>query len=211
MSTAPESRGSHKFHNLLVVPHRGLALDFANTLTWRGSAPAESLHTVGDVVAWLSANKAVQTAAIDNLIKWFDAHPAHVATFLRDAIEIREAIYRLLHSVAASSVPATDDLRCLNNALRASAPRALLERADGAYGWRIEAKPTAPGILAPVLWSTADVLVGPDSARVRECANHRCLWLFLDDSKNGSRRWCSMQMCGNRAKAQRHYQRQKRQ
>jgi len=121
------------------------------------------------------------------------------------------AIYRLLHSVASSSVPSTDDLRRLNNALRDAAPRALLERTDGAYGWRIEAKPTAPGILAPVLWSAADVLVGPDSARVRECANHRCLWLFLDDSKNGSRRWCSMQMCGNRAKAQRHCQRQKRQ
>jgi predicted RNA-binding Zn ribbon-like protein len=52
-------------------------------------------------------------------------------------------------------------------------------------------------------------LVGPDSERVRECANNRCLWLFLDDSKNGTRRWCSMQACGNRAKAYRHYLRQK--
>jgi predicted RNA-binding Zn ribbon-like protein len=62
---------------------------------------------------------------------------------------------------------------------------------------------------APVLWSAADILVGPDSARVRECANNRCLWLFLDDSKNGTRRWCSMQACGNRAKAHRHYLRQR--
>lgn len=209
MSTAAKAQSSNKTLNLFVAPRRDLAVEFANTLMWRGSAPAESLHTAGDVVAWLSANKAVQTGAIDNLTKWFDAHPANAAAFLRDAIEIREVIYRLLHSVASSSVPSTDDLRRLNNALRDAAPRALLERTDGAYGWRIEAKPTAPGILAPVLWSAADVLVGPDSARVRECANHRCLWLFLDDSKNGSRRWCSMQMCGNRAKAQRHYQRQK--
>jgi predicted RNA-binding Zn ribbon-like protein len=209
MFTAPESRGSNKFHNLLVVPQRGLALEFANTLAWRGSAPDESLHTVGDVVRWLSANKAMQTGAIDNLSKWFGAHPAHAATFLSDAIEIREAIYRLLHSVASSSAPATGDLPRLNYALHDAPPRAFLEQANGNYGWRIDAKPTAPGLLAPVLWSAADILVGPDSARVRECANHRCLWLFLDDSKNGSRRWCSMQMCGNRAKAQRHYLRSK--
>jgi predicted RNA-binding Zn ribbon-like protein len=97
----------------------------------------------------------------------------------------------------------------LNRELNEAAPRAFLEPAGGAFGWRIEAKPSATGILAPVLWSAADLLVGIDSARLRECANQRCLWLFLDDSKNGSRRWCSMQACGNRAKAHRHYLRQK--
>ena len=49
----------------------------------------------------------------------------------------------------------------------------------------------------------------PEVARIRHCANAKCLWLFLDDSKNGSRRWCSMQLCGNRAKAHRHYLRGK--
>jgi predicted RNA-binding Zn ribbon-like protein len=209
MSTAAKPQTSNKIVHLFAVPRRDLAVEFANTLMWRGSAPAESLHTAGDLVAWLSANRAVPPGALDDLTGWFDAHPGHAATFLRDAIEIRESIYRLLHSVAASSVAETADLRQLNTALRASPPRELLERADGNYGWRIDAKPVAAGILAPVLWSAADVLVGPDAARVRECANHRCLWLFLDDSKNGSRRWCSMQMCGNRAKAQRHYQRHK--
>jgi predicted RNA-binding Zn ribbon-like protein len=209
MSTSGKAQTSNKTLNLFVVPRRDLAIEFANTLAWRGSIPAESLHTAGDVVAWLCSNKAVQTGAIDNLTKWLDAHPAHATTFLNEAIEIRESIYRLLHSVASSSVLARDDLHRLNNSLSEASPRVHLERTDGVFGWRIEAKPAAPGILAPVLWSAADVLVGPDSARVRECANHRCLWLFLDDSKNGSRRWCSMQMCGNRAKAQRHYLRQK--
>ena len=45
--------------------------------------------------------------------------------------------------------------------------------------------------------------------RVRRCANDVCLWLFLDDSKSGNRRWCSMSACGNRAKAHRHYARKK--
>lgn len=209
MSNVSKTQISNKTLNLLVIPRRDLAIEFANTLMWRGSVPAESLHTAGDVAAWLSANKAVEGAVIDNLVKWFDAHPSQAESFLREAIEIREVIYALLHRLARSSVPVAEDLRRLNDTLSHSAPRVALEHAEDALGWRIAVKPTASGILAPVLWSAADVLVGPDSARIRECANHRCLWLFLDDSKNGSRRWCSMQMCGNRAKARRHYLRQK--
>jgi predicted RNA-binding Zn ribbon-like protein len=51
--------------------------------------------------------------------------------------------------------------------------------------------------------------VSPDVGRLRHCLNDQCGWLFMDDSKNGSRRWCSMRSCGNRAKAQRHYLRSK--
>jgi predicted RNA-binding Zn ribbon-like protein len=64
-------------------------------------------------------------------------------------------------------------------------------------------------LLAPVLWSAADLLVGPQIPRVRQCANPACGWLFLDTSKGGNRRWCSMSACGNRAKAHRHYMRHK--
>ena len=54
-----------------------------------------------------------------------------------------------------------------------------------------------------------DLLAGPRRLRVRQCANPQCQWLFLDDSKSGTRRWCSMSACGNRAKAHRHYLRVK--
>jgi len=206
MSTGANSR---TLRNLIVVPRRDLALEFVNTLAWRGSEPAESLHSYKDVLAWFDAAKALPARALAGLHKWFDAHPADAATVFSEAIEIRETLYRLLHSVATRSAPPNEDLRRLNTALGAAAPRAILDRSDLGFGWRIEAQPTAAGLLAPVLWSAADILVGPDSARIRRCANDRCLWLFLDDSKNGTRRWCSMQSCGNRAKAHRHYLRQK--
>jgi predicted RNA-binding Zn ribbon-like protein len=206
MSTAANSRS---WSNLIIVPRPDLSLGLANTVIWRGSAPEESLHTFQDVLAWLASAKVLPERAIADLHKWSDAHPAGAAAVFSETIEIRETLYRLFHSVATQSAPANEDLRRLNRALNEAAPRANLERADKAFGWRIEAKPTAAGILAPVLWSAADILVGPDSARLRECANDRCLWLFLDDSKNGTRRWCSMQSCGNRAKAHRHYLRQK--
>ncbi len=206
MSRAANSRTSR---NLIVVPRRDLSLEFANTIAWRGSTPAESLHSLPDLLAWLDSTSALPAPAVADLHKWFSAHPADAATSFSEAIEIRETLYRLLHSVAARSAAANEDLRRLNSALGAAAPRAILDRCDRGFGWRIEAKPTAAGILAPVLWSAADILVGPDSARIRQCANDRCLWLFVDDSKNGARRWCSMQSCGNRAKAHRHYLRQK--
>jgi predicted RNA-binding Zn ribbon-like protein len=56
-----------------------------------------------------------------------------------------------------------------------------------------------------VLWSAADLLADPRRHRVRKCANSLCGWLFVDESKGGNRRWCSMAACGNRAKARRHY------
>jgi predicted RNA-binding Zn ribbon-like protein len=204
-----KSRPSQNLPEVIAVPRRDLAVEFVNTLAWRGSSPTESLHDFGDVITWLAANKAMQVSASTHLHRWFAAHPARAAEISRAAIELRETIHRLLKSAASSSVPAREDLRDLNLALGDAAPRVSLERTEGGFGWRIEAKTTAAGVLAPVLWSAADILVGPDSARVRECANDRCLWLFLDDSKNGSRRWCSMQACGNRAKAHRHYLRQK--
>jgi len=141
--------------------------------------------------------------------KWFEAHRAQAATVFSAAKEMREAIYRLLRCAASESPPAREDLHRLNSALIAAEPRAIIEQADRGFGWRINAKPTVAGILAPVRWSAADILVGSDSVRVRQCANDRCLWLFFDDSKNGTRRWCSMQACGNRAKAHRHYLRHK--
>ncbi len=189
MSTGGELRS---LRNAVVVPRRELSIDLANTVVWRGSAPEDSLHGLHDVLAWLTAVKVMPARAGAELGKWFEARPAG-----------------LLRSVAAGSAAASEDIRRLNRALGEAAPRTDLERSDGGFGWRAELKPTAAAMLAPALWSAADILTGPDRTHLRECANDRCLWLFLDDSKNGSRRWCSMQSCGNRAKARRHYLRER--
>jgi predicted RNA-binding Zn ribbon-like protein len=104
------------------------------------------------------------------------------------------------------------DLAALNEALAAAPSRTALRRERGAYGWDVDVKSgTALALLAPVLWSAGDLLAGPRLDRVRRCANPECGWLFLDDSRAGKRRWCSMQSCGNRAKARRHYHRSREQ
>ena len=205
----PAAASPRTLRAFVVVPRRDLCIEFVNTVAWRGSTPAESLHNFAGVLAWLSSTKALPLAAVARLRKWSEAHPAGAAAVFDEIIEIRELVHRMLHALASATTSGHDDLRRFNRALDDAAPRALLDRAEAGFGWRINLKPNATAILAPVLWSASDILVGPASARLRACANDRCLWLFLDDSKNGTRRWCSMQSCGNRAKAHRHYLRHK--
>ena len=73
----------------------------------------------------------------------------------------------------------------------------------------IMASPAIGAPSVPVLWTAGDLLTGGKLDKVRRCANPECGWLFLDDSRAGKRRWCSMSSCGNRAKARRHYHRSK--
>jgi predicted RNA-binding Zn ribbon-like protein len=195
--------------NQIVVPRRDLGIDFANTVAYRGSKPEDSLHNLADLFTWLRTAKALPEPLVATLPRLIASAQIDETLLFNEIISLRETGYRLLNAVAAPSAMPSGDLQRLNHALAEAPARVSLAHSDNLIGWRIETQPTAAGILAPVLWSTADLLAGPDSARLRACANPQCLWLFLDDSKNGTRRWCSMQACGNRAKAHRHYQRQK--
>jgi len=122
------------------------------------------------------------------------------------AISLRETIHRCFATAAGGRAPDEADLAALNAALAETPSRQRVRSG----GWDI-GMPTSSALvlLAPVLWSAADLLAGSQLARVRRCANPSCGWLFLDNSKTGNRRWCSMSACGNRAKAHRHYLRQK--
>jgi predicted RNA-binding Zn ribbon-like protein len=170
-----------------------LCLDFANTRYWRGqAAPTETLNAPADLATWTKAAK-----------------PPSPKDF-GQAIALREAIYRLFDAQAQGKTTAPRDLEALNAALAQAPGRKMLKRSKGGYEWEVDAR-SAPALalLAPVLWSAGDLLAGPRLDRVRRCANPECGWLFLDDSRAGKRRWCSMSSCGNRAKAQRHYHKSK--
>ena len=176
-----------------------LCLAFANTRTWRGSdEPVETLRSGADLLAWLDR------AGID------PGRPRRVDKVFPASIELREGIFRVFAALAAGDAPGAPDYALLSKAVAEAPPRQELARAAGGFAWRIEPRGlTAPALLAPVLWSAADLLVGAERRRIRQCANEKCLWLFIDESKSGTRRWCDMSSCGNRAKAQRHYARSK--
>jgi predicted RNA-binding Zn ribbon-like protein len=172
-----------------------LCLEFANTRYWRGqAAPTETLNAPEDLAAWTVANEGLKAAKL----------PAR-REFER-ALELRELVHRLFDAHAQAKAPAARDVESLNAALAEAPARTTLKRERGGYVWDVDMRSgTALALLAPVLWTAGDLLAGTRLDRVRRCANPECGWLFLDDSRAGKRRWCSMQSCGNRAKARRHY------
>jgi predicted RNA-binding Zn ribbon-like protein len=177
------------------MPRPDLCLDFANTRYWRGQdTPTETLKEPDDLDSWARTNAGSKP----------DKAPPRKE--FEHALELRETIYRLFDAHAQAMAPAQRDLAALNEALAAAPVRTTLKRRRDGYDWDVDFKAgTALSLLAQVLWSAGDLLAGPRLDRVRRCANPECGWLFLDDSRAGKRRWCSMQACGNRAKARRHY------
>ncbi|HGL6714518.1 ABATE domain-containing protein [Burkholderia contaminans] len=190
---------------LIPAPPETLSIDFANTLYWRGSdPPTETFGTMGDLLAWCREQAGVP-AGLAQACRAL-GEEAREPAMLAHALALREALYRLFLAQAEQREPQADDLALLGGFLAEAAPRVALARIDGGYAWRIaEGRATLAGLLSPVLWSAIDLLGGARLAKVKRCANDACQWLFIDDSKNGSRRWCSMSSCGNRAKAYRHY------
>jgi predicted RNA-binding Zn ribbon-like protein len=195
---------------MLIPPFReDLCLAYANTLFWRGSAaPTEKLHGFADLMAWLEQSAGLGAAAAQPLKAWAREHPKKAANLFADAVDLRESVFRIFSAFAADAPVRDADFAALRHAIAAAPARDQLARADHGYAWRIDApQPAVTGLLVPVLWSAGDLMVRAGERRIRQCANEKCLWLFLDASKSGTRRWCDMAACGNRAKAQRHYAR----
>jgi predicted RNA-binding Zn ribbon-like protein len=195
--------------NPVVVraPAPSLCLAFANTLSWRGrETPSEELPDVHALIRWIDREAGFEAEAVAPLRHWSDGQEPAAQVLYAAAIALRETIFRVFESVAAGRRPADADFAALSTAIASAPPRAALTRTDDGYAWQIgRPDASAPQLLAPVLWSAADLLLEAPRRRIRQCANEKCLWLFVDESKSGTRRWCDMTSCGNRAKAQRHY------
>jgi predicted RNA-binding Zn ribbon-like protein len=197
---------------LVSAVGENVCLGFANTLAWRGrEAPVETLADFAALLAWAQASAALPAPAARELGGWAREHPYKAATVFAEAIALREAIYRISSAVACGAPVRNQDFVALGRAVSEAPTRRQLARSGGGCAWQIELGKIgrtglpAATLLAPVLWSAADLMVGSAHRRIRQCANDACLWLFVDASKNGTRRWCDMASCGNRAKARRHY------
>jgi predicted RNA-binding Zn ribbon-like protein len=187
-----------------------LCLAYVNTRYWRGqAAPTETLHGVDDLIAFGREQAALPAALLAAQAKLWEADSFRARADFDRAIALREALNRLFGARVLGAQPLGSDLTLLESLLTASPRRARLLPANGAFAWQVEGAPDLSLLLAPVLWSAADLLAGPIGAQVRRCANPDCLYLFIDTSRAGNRRWCSMSSCGNRAKARRHYHRAK--
>ena len=188
-----------------------LALDFVNTASQRVDGPfKEKLVDYSELVRFAEEADAIDESGGQVLLGLAGTNARRATAVVEDARKLREAIYRTFSALGRGDEADAADLETISRHYAdAVAHQRLANTADGIqFAW-----PDPPISLEQVLWSVAvsatELLVSDDVARVKECATDNCNWLFLDSSKNKSRRWCEMRECGNRAKARRHYARKK--
>lgn len=186
-----------------------LSLDFANTADWHASdCPVEFLTSYIELVSW-GQNAGILTGQqAELLLKQASHRSGDASDILKRAITLREAIYRIFSAISHGNLPQEDDLAALNTELsKALVHSRIVVEAEGfAWDW-IGGEGAMDRMLWPVVHDAARLLTSKDRYRVGQCTDDKCGWLFLDASRNRSRRWCSMKDCGNRAKARRHYRR----
>ena len=188
-----------------------LCLNFINTVDWRTSDhPREWLTKYADFVSWSRHASILADSEARSLLRKAELHPKEANAILERAIILRETLYRIFSAIIGHSLPSRSDIIALNTELsKARARMWLAPTADG-RSWTYAFEDNA---LDRPLWSVAhsaaDLLVSDKISRISRCSTQECGWLFLDLSRNRSRKWCDMEDCGNRAKARRHYRRKR--
>ncbi|WP_309083508.1 ABATE domain-containing protein [Chelativorans sp.] len=184
-----------------------LCLDFVNTVNSR-SRPAtrDYLPDWQALIGWCG-----QTALFDNtILKRLQAQAASAPRRAEEAhaaaLALREGLYRIFRNVIDRASPRGEDMDLLNRCLRNARARQVLAAAgtDFFWGWD-EARLDLDSPLHAVALSAGSLLAEDELARLKECPGPEgCGWLFYDETKNASRRWCSMAHCGGAAKARRY-------
>jgi len=191
-----------------------LCLDFANTVSRRKTPEqaTDHLRTYDDLIAFGEQTKILSLKLVEDLQAHARRHGRSAEEVLRRAICQRENIFRVFSALAKGKLPGSGDVHQISGfAVEALNCRGL-ERAGSRYQWKWQwdRKKLLDRILWPIAQSAADLLTSPELDAVRICEAPACAWLFIDRSRNRSRRWCDMKVCGNRQKARRHYQRTRR-
>ena len=185
-----------------------LCLDFTNTVSnHRALKPREKLNRFEDLISWCHQAGILDDEARQEMLRQGAMVPAQGERLLHLAVDFREALYRSFCDIHQARRPSKCDLEVVN-ALLARTPITLQIGAEGERlvcvrtGCRLD----EARLLGPVAWSAAELLGAKESlSKIRECAGQDCGWLFLDLTKNHSRRWCDMDDCGSKAKAKRYY------
>jgi predicted RNA-binding Zn ribbon-like protein len=189
------------------------ALDLVNSLDnrFRHDGPNEILVGYGDLLRFLGESELLDTRQIRVLGKSAGGEAAEQT--LRSVRELREAAAGVLYAPFEQRAPAPADIKTLERHFREAGQHRELHWRATAQGhrhlhthitWQWADPGTDPNLPLWILsQSVSDLLLSEDMTRVRTCGVDTCRWLFLDTSKNHTRRWCNMKVCGNRMKARR--------
>ena len=197
---APPSRAAS-----LTLVGGELALDFANTSSGRGwREHQEHLRSCGDIVDWAARARVLSPDEADGLREATRADPDLGRGLFDAALALREDVYALSSEIAAGRAAPPEHTERLTQTHAHFLARAQLAPVGGNFAWNWSTK-NAPieAVLGRISLSALTILLQADLTRIKQCPGDKCGWLFLDATKNKSRRWCEMEICGNRAKQKR--------
>lgn len=179
-------------------------LAFINTLSSRPTkAPVERLDSYQALVDWAREQHLVSGAAADRLAAEARKHPGHASAVLAKAKTFREALNALAQAIETGKPPSPDTLQTIGSFLASAYANARLVPHDRALQWMASAEDDLERIIWEIGRAAGRLVISPRLARVRACGASDCGWWFVDDTKNRSRRWCDMKLCGNREKLRR--------
>ena len=164
-----------------------LSLDLAATVRRHASMPKDMLQPAGAAARWLEAARLTEMCLLLSV------------TQEREMITLREAVRATVKAACAHTTLPEDAVALLNCTAAEGLPTPYLDTKTG----RVIISATNPfrSALSMIARDAIDLVAGPALHRVKVCAQDDCRTLFLDASRNASRRWCSMDRCGSRAKA----------
>ncbi|HEY2905884.1 MAG TPA: ABATE domain-containing protein [Vicinamibacterales bacterium] len=180
-----------------------VAIDFTNTVGDRGAEPKEHFNTFGDILAWAEARGVITRRAAAALRRQAASDPEGARRAHRHAVELREALYRVLEAAASKRQPAARDLDALNAFVSATFEGAALSRSGARFTLETPPGRGLDDVLRPVVRAAVDLLTSEHVEHIGCCADDSCAWLFLDTTRSRTRRWCDMKACGNRNKVRR--------
>jgi predicted RNA-binding Zn ribbon-like protein len=187
---------------------RWICVDFANTVVWRASdKPIDMMTDYGRFLLWGERGAVLRPNVVEALRSEAERHPRKAEAAFRRAIELREAIYRVLLALGKEQTREPTDVALINREVQEANTHRRLVDTGGAFEWRWSDE---QGDLDTLRWrialSMADLVTSEQVKKLKSCPGEGCAWLFVDTSRNGARRWCEMEICGNRNKVRRHRQ-----
>lgn len=186
------------------------ALDFVNSLDNRfgGKDRVEGLATYGDLLRFARETGMLDPVQAAQILR--AATPEAAGRVLRAGRALREALGETLYALVDERPPPAASLELLERYLHVADRHCELNwrpdvggRAALAWSWPLE-QPTAELPVWAIAHAARDLMLSPDVTLLRACEVDTCRWLFLDSSRNHTRRWCKMKVCGNRMKARRY-------
>ncbi|HKF20264.1 MAG TPA: ABATE domain-containing protein [Candidatus Angelobacter sp.] len=189
--------------------HAGhLALDLVNTEQMSGGARVDLLESPAALLEWLRRSGAVTAAELNAREKLFLRDKGAANGLLERARNLRSGVREMAEALVSRRAVSARAMVAINSVLGDSPRVPELVRGSKGYGleWRNRGSAEA-ALLAPVAEAAARLLAEGDHGRVRKCASPACILYFYDTTRSRTRNWCSMQGCGNRAKAARFYDR----